>query len=67
MNLRKLISIALSVIFLTPILQSTADAEKWTSAFDSRQTAQSISLKMNFNPISLDSIEKHLRIFGGRL
>ncbi len=59
MNLCKLISVAISVILLTPILQSTVDAEKWTSAFDSRQTAQSISLKLNFNPLSLDSIEKH--------
>ena len=54
----KLISIALSVISLTPILESTADAEKWTSAFDFRKTAQSISLKLNFNPLSPDSIEK---------
>lgn len=55
----KLVSIALSVISLTPILQSTVDAEKWTSPFDSHQTVQSISLKLNFNPLSLDSIEKH--------
>ncbi len=54
----KLISIALSVISLTPIFQSTVDAEKWTSAFDSHKTAQSISLELNFNPLSLDSIEK---------
>ena len=55
----KLVSIALSVISLTPIFQSTADAEKWTSAFDFRKTVQSISLKLNFNPLSLDSTEKH--------
>ena len=54
----KLVSIALSVVSLTPIFQSTVDAEKWTSAFDFRKTAQSILLKMNFNPLSLDSIEK---------
>ena len=58
MSLCKLISIALSVISLTPIFQSTVDAEKWTSAFDSHKTAQSISLELNFNPLSLDSIEK---------
>lgn len=55
----KQISVALSVISLMPILQSTVDAEKWTSSFDSRQTVQSISLKLNFNPLLLDSIEKH--------